>query len=130
MKRLWLFIALLLIVATVGCQQINIDPNSSPAGFGVNPQLSEPLGQSFTAVAAHVKWIGMHFAACTAPTDFQLTLREGSGLSGTIVTTLTATVPSGFLDSFTSMSVRRLWWWGTNTQRTFRNSPHPMVRAV
>jgi hypothetical protein len=96
MKRLWLFIALLLIVATIGCQQINIDPNSSPAGFGVNPQLSEPLGQSFTAVAAHVKWIGMHFAACTAPTDFQLTLREGSGLSGTIVTTLTATVPSGF----------------------------------
>jgi hypothetical protein len=62
----------------------------------VNPQGSEPLGQSFTAVAAHANWIGMHFAACDAPTDFQLTLRDGSGLSGPIVTTLTATVPSGF----------------------------------
>jgi hypothetical protein len=104
MKKFCVFVVLALVVTTVGAiaagrrnvPLINIDPNSSPDGFGVDPVLSASLGQSFTAVHSKVKWIGMHFAACPAPTDFQLTLRDGSGLSGTIVNTMTATVPDNF----------------------------------
>ena len=97
MKRLWLLTALLLVAPTVSSQEINIDPSSNPfRSFGVNPLFFEPLGQSFTAVTANIRWIGMLIGNCSPPTQFQLTLLEGSGTSGIVLATRTATAASGF----------------------------------
>lgn len=102
MKRLCLLMAMLLVVSRLTAQQINIDTNSDPVAgqFALNPVFFEPLGQSFTAITENVEWIGMFVGNCPSPIEFQITLLEGSGTSGTIVTTKTATAPSrlyGFL---------------------------------
>jgi hypothetical protein len=100
MKRLWLLVTLLFVMATVSCRQINIDPNSDPlaGGFSENPTFFEPLGQSFTTVSAHTRWIGVFINNCQSPTESQITLLEGSGTSGKVVATQTATAPGGFGD--------------------------------
>jgi hypothetical protein len=113
MKRSWLFVTLLFATSTVAFQtnafafqsktfplQINIDQDTDPlaGGFGLNPLFSEPLGQSFTAVTPHIKWIGFNVNNCPNPTEFQVALLEGSGTSGTVVATQTATAAGGLSD--------------------------------
>jgi hypothetical protein len=101
MKRLWLVIALLLVAATVSAQEFNIDPNSQLTG-GSSGSLPffDPLGQSFTAVTADIRWIGMFIGNCLLPKEFQLTLLEGSGTSGPVISTQTAIVPGGLFGFF------------------------------
>jgi hypothetical protein len=105
MKRISLLILMLLTVIEACHSDILIDPNSGGSGFSVNIKFFAPTGQSFTADGANLVSIGMWTDTCNCPNDppiqFQLTLLNGSGTSGTLVATRTATAPiglSGFLD--------------------------------
>jgi hypothetical protein len=95
MKQQWLVTGLSLVMWTVGCnEQINIDQNSGSQA-SVNLLFSAPLGESFTAVTQEIEWIGMFVTGCPSmPIQFQLTLRQGSGVSGSIVASKTATEPA------------------------------------
>jgi hypothetical protein len=79
-------------------REINIDQNSAAAEeWGVNMDSFAPLGQSFTAVSDHVRFIGMWFSTSPniPPVRFQLTLLEGAGFSGATVDARYATAPAG-----------------------------------
>jgi hypothetical protein len=76
-----------------------IEPSSSTSGL--NSQLYGPLGQSFTADSSDISWIGMFTSICGCqgdgytPVEFQLSLLNGSGTSGSTVATETATAAWG-----------------------------------
>jgi hypothetical protein len=114
---------------------IIIAPPNGEAGFSLNLVIFAPTGQSFTADSADLNSIGMWTSTCNCPNDppiqFQLTLLNGSGTSGTPVATRTATAAVslfGFLDfdfSGTILSVGQ-----TYTVVMSQISPSPPSQGV
>lgn len=102
------FLALVTIglLGSVGaCRaDIIIDPTNASSS-GLNDELYGPIGQSFTANVSDITWIGMFTSICGcegdgySPMEFQLDLLNGSGTSGTLVASETATASWG-LDGF------------------------------
>jgi hypothetical protein len=85
-------------MSAVHHREINIDENSDPSyGWGVNMDLFGPLGQSFTAVSHHVRFIGLFFSTSPniPPVQFKMTLLEGAGFSGPVVHSRYATATPG-----------------------------------
>jgi hypothetical protein len=79
---------------------IIIDP-SNVSTSGLNDELYGPIGQSFTANVSDITWIGMFTSICGCggdgytPMEFQIDLLNGSGTSGTLVASETATASWG-----------------------------------
>jgi PEP-CTERM motif len=90
----------LLASAGVCCADVIIDPTNAPSS-GLNDELYGPIGQSFTANVSDITWIGMFTSICGCegdgytPMEFQLDLLNGSGTSGTLVASETATASWG-----------------------------------
>jgi hypothetical protein len=105
--RLLLALSVVLLCSVTVCYaDVIIDPASNPfSSFSVNGQLFTPTGQSFTADVSDITWIGMFTSICGCdgqgftPIQFQLSLLNGAGTSGTLVATRTAVAPWG-LDGF------------------------------
>lgn len=83
-----------------GRADIIIDPTNASSS-GLNDELYGPIGQSFTANVSDITWIGMFTSICGcegdgySPMEFQLDLLNGSGTSGTLVASETATASWG-----------------------------------
>jgi hypothetical protein len=96
--------ALILVSVSVARADIMIDPNYSGV-FSLNVDNFAPVGQSFTADASALTWIGMVANTCVCeglgytPLEFQLDLFNGDGIDGALVSSETAIAPWG-LDGF------------------------------
>ncbi len=85
-------------MSAVHDREINIDQNSDPSNsWGINMDLFAPVGQSFTAVSHHVRFIGLFFGTSPIipPVQFKMTLLEDAGFSGAVVATRSATAAPG-----------------------------------
>ena len=94
---------LLLVSISVARADILIDPIYNNLG-GQNMAFFAPNGQSFTADASDITWIGMFIGTCNyggmgyTPMGFELDVFNGAGTDGTLVSSATTLAPWGLLD--------------------------------